>query len=79
MTPLQGDDVDLVVIPVKNVCETGKLLASDSVGKRDESKSTGSLKANGELSPMGRDVVNGSPVGRGYGNFHEVSLSFGEE
>ncbi|KAH9313778.1 hypothetical protein KI387_022405, partial [Taxus chinensis] len=50
-----------------------------SVGKRDERKSTGSLKANGELSPIGRDTANGSPVGRGDDKLDEVSSSFGEE
>ncbi|KAH9295901.1 hypothetical protein KI387_039489, partial [Taxus chinensis] len=47
-------DEDLMEIPIKCVLEMGNLLASTSVGKRAESRSTGSWVADGEWSPRGK-------------------------
>ncbi|KAH9292615.1 hypothetical protein KI387_042199, partial [Taxus chinensis] len=56
-----------------------KWFSSDSVGRRDRSRSIGSLKASGELSVIGRDATNQPPVTREEGMLDEVGSSFGEE
>ncbi|KAH9312077.1 hypothetical protein KI387_027112, partial [Taxus chinensis] len=50
-----------------------------SVGKRAEIKSTGSLKSNRKLSPIGRGVANGSHMGKGDDKDDEVGSYFREE
>ncbi|KAH9314979.1 hypothetical protein KI387_023606, partial [Taxus chinensis] len=61
------------------IYEIGKWLALDSVGRRDDSKLTWSLKSSGELSPIGRDATGRSTVGRGGGKVDDAGSSFGEE